>query len=366
MPPVKRSFNVKFLMKKEIKYHPPVNTAIVGFGFSGKVFHAPFVRTNPCFELHTIVSKSDDARELYPQTSVVSDFDEVLNNPEVEMIVICTPHWMHCEQACKALDAGKHVIVEKPVAMSSSEMEQIMAAAENSGKLIFPYHNRRWDGDFLTIRHLIEQGFLGEVMDFESRFDRYNPEVKRAEWRYNDENGGGTLFDLAPHLIDQTISLFGKPESVWCQLRKQRKNSCMNDSFDLKLIYPKLTASLRAGVFMKEPGPRFQVHGSHGSFVKYGLDTQEDALKNGKMPGSKNFGADFKKSHGILHSAAKEKTTRLKYPTFHGHYMGFYEDVNAALSGDKTPEVTAEDAFLNVKVIEAAMKSHEEQRNVQL
>lgn len=350
--------------KKRKNIHQPIQTAILGFGLSGRVFHAPFVNTNKNFRLHTIVSSGSETRKLYPEAAVTKDFQTVLDNPEIELIVICTPHHLHTTQACQALEAGKHVVIEKPVAMSSAEIEQIITAATKSERTVFPYHNRRWDGDFMTVRHLIEQGFLGEVMDFESRFDRYSPEVLRAEWRYNSENGGGTLFDLAPHLIDQAICLFGKPESVWCQLRTQRTGSKTNDSFEMKLIYPKLTASLRAGVFVKEKGPRFQVHGSKGSFVKYGLDTQEAALKQGKMPDSKNFGVDLKKYHGVLHTEIKGKTIKGKYATIPGFYMGFYEDVHATLTGKKSPEVTAEDALLSIRIIEAAVKSNAEKRNI--
>jgi scyllo-inositol 2-dehydrogenase (NADP+) len=354
------------MSKQSKNIYQPIQTAILGFGLSGRVFHAPFIHANKKFCLNTIVSSGSEARKLYSEAEVTKDFRTVLENPEIELIVICTPHHFHAIQACQALEAGKHVVVEKPVAMSSVETEQIIAAAAESGKTALPYHNRRWDGDFMTVRHLIEQGFLGEVMDFESRFDRFSPDVLRAEWRYNKENGGGTLFDLGPHLIDQAICLFGKPESVWCQLRNQRAGSNANDSFDMKLIYPKLTASLRAGVFVKEQGPRFQVHGSQGSFVKYGLDTQEAELKKGKLPDSKNFGVDLKTYHGILHSEINGKIIRGKYATEPGHYMGFYEDVCATLTENKSPEVTLDDALLNIKIMEAAVKSNAEKRNINL
>lgn len=354
-------------MKNKLKAnHRIINTAIIGFGLSGRVFHAPFVKTNPSFHLHSIVSSGSEAKKIYPETTISKDYQSIVKNPDVELIVLCTPHHLHTEQACMALEAGKHVVVEKPVAMSSKDIERIMITAKKSGKMVFPYHNRRWDGDFMTIRHLIGQGFLGEVMDFESHFDRFSPEVLRAEWRYNDPDGGGTLFDLGPHLIDQAIALFGKPRSVWCLLHNQREGSQVNDSFDLKLIYPKLTATLRASVFVKETGPRFQVHGTLGSFIKYGLDSQEAALKAGKMPNIKNFGIDPKKYHGLLNSVANDKSIRVKYATLPGYYMGFYEDVHLAITLQQSPEVKIEDAWLNLRIIEAAFKSYTERRIVDL
>lgn len=343
-----------------------IKTAIAVFGLSGRVFHAPFVNTNSKFQLHTIVTSGDEAKKIYPDVKIARNFKSMIENPAIGLVVICTPHHLHTEQACMALERGKHVVIEKPVAMSSGEIEQIISTSEKYGKMVFPYHNRRWDGDFMTIRHLIKEGYLGEVMDFESHFDRYSPEVLRAEWRYNNPDGGGTLFDLGPHLIDQAIALFGKPQSVWCLLHNQREGSKVNDSFDLKLIYPKLTATLRASVFIKETGPRFQVHGTLGSFNKYGLDTQEAALKAGKMPGSKNFGVDLAKNYGILNSVANDKSLRLKYATMPGFYMGFYEDVYAAINGQKSPEVTAEDALLNLQIIEAAFRSYAERRIVDI
>jgi scyllo-inositol 2-dehydrogenase (NADP+) len=343
-----------------------INTAVVGYGLSGRVFHAPFVETHPGFNLHTIVTSGHEAQKVYPKARIVQDFEDILADTQIELVAICTPHQLHKEQSIQALQAGKHVVIEKPVAMSSLEIDEIMNAATQSGRQVFPYHNRRWDGDFLTLRHLIHEGYLGEVMDFESHFDRYSPTLSRAEWRYNNEKGGGTLFDLGPHLIDQAVCLFGKPHSVWCLLHRQREGSMVSDSFDLKLIYPTLTATLRAGVFVREPGPRFQVHGSHGSYIKYGLDTQEALLKQGKMPVGDKFGAEPKKMNGLLHSVVNDKTIRLKYATFPGYYMGFYDDVADVLAGNKEAEVSIEAAHLNLKIIEAAIVSNLDKRNVEL
>ncbi len=346
--------------KKKIK------TGVVGFGLSGRVFHTPFLETHSGFKLSTIVSTGSDAKQIYPKAKVITRFVDLINDPDIDLVVICTPHQFHVEQAGMALEKGKHVVIEKPVAMSSCDFKNLMDISAKYGKMIFPYHNRRWDGDFLTLRHLINEGYLGEVLDFESRFDRYNPAITRAEWRYVQEDGGGNLFDLGPHLIDQAICLFGVPQSVFCILHTRRQGSMVNDDFDLKLIYPNITASLRAGVFVKETGPRFQVHGTFGSFIKYGLDPQEAALKAGKMPDSKNFGAEPVKNFGLLNSAAHEKSIRARYATFPGYYMGFYDDVFATLEGHKSPEVSPEDALLNLKIIEAAFKSHREKHIINL
>ncbi len=354
------------MKKQNVTVSKIINAAVIGFGLSGRVFHAPFLHMNPGLRLHTIMTSGRKARKIYPDVNVVDNYDAVLNDPTIDLIVICTPHKMHFDQACQAMEAGKHVVIEKPVVLSSAEMEQLIDLSKKAERKIFPYHNRRWDGDFMTLQHLIAEGYLGDVIDFESHFDRFSPMVSRAEWRYMEEQSGGTLYDLGPHLVDQAVSLFGKPDAVWCMLHQQREESNTNDSFDLKLIYPKCTATLRAGVFVKEPGPRFQVHGTLGSFIKYGLDTQEGLLKGGKMPDGEDFGSDLKKYYGLLHSTAGGKIIRLRYPTKPGYYMGFYENVFDALNWTKQPVVTAKDALLNLRILEAAVISHRARRIIDL
>ena len=338
-----------------------IQAAVVGFGLSGQIFHAPFLKAHPAFKLHTIVSSGNKALVEYPSVQVVADFDKLLLNPEINLVVLCTPHHLHARQAIAAMHAGKDVVVEKPVAMSSKELQAMMEVSHQTQKTIFPYHNRRWDGDFLTIKELLRADVLGHIVDFESRFDRYSPEVSRAEWRYTSESGGGTLFDLGPHLIDQSLHLFGMPSAVSCQLSFLRKTSKANDSFDLKLFYPTTTATLKAGIYVREPGPRFQVHGTKGSFVKYGLDPQEARLKKRMSPRDPRLGKDRKKDFGILHSA---HSGRVNFSTLDGNYMGFYDAVADTFFNNATPAVNVEDAFLVMQVIETAMRSHQEQRTI--
>ena len=343
-----------------------LQVGIIGFGLSGQVFHAPFIEVNPHFKLHTIVTSGTLAKEKYPSAHITSSMEDMLAKPEIDLVIVCSPNALHFQHSKAALQAGKHVIVEKPFTVDSAEAETLIEIAKSNNKFLFPFHNRRWDSDFLTLKHIIAEGYLGKVLDYESRFDRYSPEIVRAAWKYTQEAGGGTLFDLGIHLIDQAVSIFGAPEGVFCRLFNQREGSVTDDSFDLKLIYPELNVTIKAGVFVKEPGPRFQFHGTKGSFVKYGLDTQEAMLRKGKKPGSKNYGIEPSKQYGILNSVAFEKNFRGRYESYPGNYMGFFDNIYSVIANGAETIVKPEDALLNIRIIEAARKSDKEQKIIHL
>jgi predicted dehydrogenase len=229
------------------------------------VFHAPFLNANSGFNLHTILSSGDAAAIAYPNVHIVRSFDEVLEKKEIDLVAICSPNEFHFDQTKAVLEAGKHAVLEKPITATYAEALELLTVAEQNQKIIFPYHNRRWDGDFMTIQKILSEGKLGRVHDFISSFDRFVPDVGRASWRYQEPYAGGTLYDLGVHMIDQAIVLFGKPSAVFCRLFNQRSGSIADDAFDLKLIYSDLNVTLKAGVFVKEPGPRFIIHGTKGS-----------------------------------------------------------------------------------------------------
>ncbi len=357
------------MMKRSTKASsskPLLNVGIVGFGLSGEVFHAPFIDMNPHFNLHTIVTTGTLAAQKYPKAHITDSFEEILRNSEIDLIIICSPNSLHYPQAKAAMQAGKHVIVEKPFTVNSRQAESLIEIAQDSGKCLFPFHNRRWDSDLLTLKNIIEQGLLGKVVDYESRFDRYTPEILRAFWKYQQKEGGGTLFDLGIHLIDQAVNLFGAPIGVFALLFNQREGSVTDDSFDLKLIYPDLNVTLKASIFVKEPGPRFQVHGTQGSFVKYGLDSQEAMLRSGKKPGSRGFGIEPTGQRGILNTVIPGKEYRGRVKTFKGNYMAFFDNVYSVIASGAGQIIKPEDALINIRIIEAARKSDKEQRIIRL
>lgn len=345
---------------------PVLNVGLIGFGLSGQVFHAPFIDANPRFNLHTIVTSGTLAGEKYPSAHIMPSMEEMLATPEIDLVIVCSPNGLHFSHASAALQAGKHVIVEKPFTVSSAEAESLIGSAGETGKRLFPFHNRRWDSDFLTLKHIMAEGYLGEVLEYESRFDRYSPVISRAFWKYQQKDSGGTLFDLGIHLIDQAVSVFGAPEGVFARLFNQREGSVADDSFDLKLIYPNLNVSLKASVFVKEPGPRFQVHGTLGSFVKSGLDSQEAMLRQGVKPGSPGFGVEPEGQRGILNTVVPGKEFRGSYDTLTGNYMAFFDNVHSVICDGAETIVKPEDALLNIAIVEAARKSDMEGKIVKL
>ncbi len=339
-----------------------INTAVIGYGLSGRVFHAPFIHTHPGFRLHSIVTSGEEAARRYPKVRILRRFEDVLDEREIDLVCICTPNELHLKQAKMALEAGKHVILEKPMTPSAREALELISCALRHQRHLFPFQNRRWDGDFLTIRQILNQGLLGTVLDFESHFDRYNPEISRAAWRYVNTTAGGTLYDLGTHLIDQALVLFGKPEAVYCRLFNQRQFSLVDDSFDLKLIYPDLNVTLQAGVFVRERGPRFMIHGTLGSFVKYGLDPQEETLRKGRWPRGIRWGCDRRTDWGILNTETEGRVIRSPLETFPGNYMGFFDNLHQVLTTGAEQAVKPEEAMLVLQVIELAIQSdHQKQ-----
>lgn len=341
-----------------------LNVAIAGFGFSGRVFHAPFIHVNPGFNLHTIVTSREEAHDIYPDAIITKDFNTILSDENIDLIIICSPNQLHYNQVSKALKAGKHVIVEKPLTPTSQETADLIQIAKANNKLLFPFHNRRWDGDFMTIKQIIDQDLLGNILDFEVHFDRYVPGIEATSWRYTNKVGGGTLFDLGIHMIDQVVCLFGMPEAVFCCLYNQRKHSVVDDSFNLNMIYPNRNVRVSASVFVREPGPRFIVHGERGSFIKSGIDPQEENLINGMPPVGNQWGRQNEKDWGIIHTEVDKEIIRNKFETLAGNYMGFFDNVFNAISNSVDPEVKPEQALNNIRIIEKAFESNNNRKIV--
>jgi scyllo-inositol 2-dehydrogenase (NADP+) len=340
-----------------------INVGLVGYGLAGSVFHAPLMASVPQLRLSKVVtSRSDQVAKDLPGVAAVPDISDVLGDPFIDLLVIASPSANHFEHATAALLAGKHVVIDKPIAIAVREADELIALAENQGLILSIFQNRRWDGDYLTARHSIEQGWLGKVFHYEVHFDRFRPQIK-AGWREEPRPGSGILYDLGAHLIDQSLHLFGMPRAVTADIIAQRAGAKVEDYFHLVLDYAPLRVILHAATLVPHPGPRFTVHGDGGSFLKYGLDGQEDALKQGLRPGDQQWGADQREYYGELTPAGG---TSRKVETLRGGYEKYYELLAACLLTGTPPPVDAHDSRNGLIVIEAAQRSAAERRTVEI
>ncbi|MCK9401126.1 MAG: Gfo/Idh/MocA family oxidoreductase [Bacteroidales bacterium] len=336
-----------------------INTAIIGFGLSGRVFHAPFLHVHPGFKLAKVVERQgNSSKDLYPDVGIVRNYKDLLKDDTIELVVIATPNILHYDLAREFLMAGKHIVVEKPFTPSSAEADELIRLAEKTGKKILVYQNRRWDGDFKTVQQVVYQGYLGEILEFEAHFDRFAPGQRRSAWRDEPLPAGGVLYDLGSHLIDQALVLFGLPQSVFADIRTQRKGSQVDDCFEVNLYYEKLKVTLKASVFIKEKGPRYVLHGTKGSFIKYGIDPQEEMLKQGLMPDSENWGKEDPDYWGILNAELHGQQFYGTIETEPGNYMGFYNNVYDVITKGSGQAVLPEEARNVIRIIELAFESH--------
>ncbi len=344
-----------------------INTAIVGFGLSGKVFHAPFLHVHEGFSIKKIVERhKQESKAIYPYVEIVKDFKDILNDPDNELVVICTPNTVHYQMVKETLIAGKHVVIEKPFTPTTNEADELIELAKSINLKIFVYHNRRWDGDFLTIQKLIKSGALGNIKEYEVHFDRYKPNLVKNAWRDEPLAGGGILFDLGSHLIDQALVLFGKPHSIQADIQSQRKGCKVDDYFELQLLYDKLKVILKAGMLVKDPGPRFILHGLLGSFIKYGIDPQEEELRQGRFPTGENWGIEDPDIWGMVTIDYQDMDIHGNIETEAGCYQEFYNNVYDVLVNGAEMVVKPHEAKNVIKMIELAFKSSKNKSEVKI
>lgn len=348
-----------------------VKTGIASFGMSGQVFHAPFIHTNLHFKLCKIVERSKElSKERYPDATIVRSVAELLDDQEIELVIINTPDSTHYEYAKIALLAGKNVVVEKPFTTTTAEGDELIALAKSKGVMLSVYQNRRWDADFLTVKEIIAKGLLGRLVEFESTFPRYRNYIKPGTWKETGASGGGMVYNLGSHLIDQALQLFGMPEAVYAQVATMRTGGMVDDYFSLHFIRPtlnpELQVTLKAGYLMRIAEPRFVLHGTLGSYVKYGFDNQEEALLKGEMPNRPNWGEEIEENWGTLHTEIDGKEHYGKYPGVPGNYNAFYENIYAHLRCNKPLESDACHVSDVIRVIEAAYQSNNEKKVIYL
>ena len=335
----------------------PVDVALIGFGLAGRVFHAPLIAAVDGLHLAAVVSsRAAEIRAAYPDARALGDPEEAFADRGIGLVVVATPNDSHLDLASRALAAGKHVVIDKPFALTSGEARTLIARA--TGRLLSVFHNRRWDCDFLTLKRLIADGTLGEVVHFESHFDRFRPAVGRR-WRELAGPATGTWYDLGSHLIDQALQLFGPPLAVTADLAARRDGALTTDYFDVALQYERLRVVLKGDSLAPADDLRFVVHGTNASYVKHGLDVQETQLRAGGNPADAGFGLDPRPGHLVLPGGRKTAVAAER-----GNYRAFYEGLRDTLAGRAPVPVTASEALAVMELLESAEQSAAERREI--
>lgn len=334
-----------------------VNAGLVGFGLSGRYFHAPFLSVHPGFRLKGAVERSkNEAQEFDPAIESHRTLDGLLDDETIDVVFICTPNETHYEYAIRALEKGKHIVIEKPFANNEAEASRILSLARDKGLIATAYQNRRWDSDFLTVKRIISEGRLGDIIEFESRYDRYRPVPVNNTWKEQGGVGAGNVYNLGPHLIDQALVLFGEPETVTADIRTVRKGSAIDDYFSILLEYPDKLVTLKSSLLIYHNSPRYLLHGGKGTFSKGGLDVQEETLRQDKLPEGDAWGLEPEDRWGTLYS--DEYTGIVKSEP--GNYMPFYQNLYEAITSGVAPAVKPEEILRTTRVIDLAFKSERE------
>ncbi|NII09278.1 oxidoreductase [Oleiagrimonas sp. C23AA] len=340
----------------------PVSTGLIGFGLAGSAFHAPILDALSEFRVDAVVSSRHEAiATQLPQAAIVPQVDMLLNDTRIELVIIATPDRTHAPLAQAALEAGKHVVVDKPFCLSSTDADALIELATRKQRVLSIYQNRRWDGDFRTVQSLIKSGRMGQVSYFESHFDRFRPTPKNG-WRERPDASEGVLFDLGAHLVDQALVLFGAPDTLIADITVQREKARVCDYLHMVLGYGKRRVVLHASTLAARPGPRFLVHGDAASYVKFGMDPQEAALRAGSRPQQDpHWGEESPEAYGQLHDGEGQVTSITTQP---GDYRGYYRALAGAIRQGAPVPVSAVQARNVIAVLEAARESARQGRRL--
>lgn len=343
-----------------------IEVALVGFGLAGRAFHAPVIRAVAGLHLAAILQRSgNEAAGKYPDVRIVRNLDELLAMKEIRLVVIATPNDTHYAFARQCLEAGRDVLVDKPFTTTLEEAISLVQLAKQAGRLLTVYQNRRYDGDFQAIRQLVAEGTLGRIVRFETAYDRYRLQLKPGAWRETQRAGCGILFDIAPHLIDHALVLFGPPEAVTADVRIERENALADDAFDITFHYSNgMRAVLHSSILAAAPRPRFVLLGTRGSFVKQTFDPQEKNLRRGYVPADAAWGAEPEENWGVLTIPAGESFEHRRIPPATCDYRDYYANLRDAISGKAELAVTPEWSLDVMRLLLLARESSEQRRTL--
>jgi scyllo-inositol 2-dehydrogenase (NADP+) len=336
-----------------------IDVGVVGFGLGGRAFHAPIIHAVPGLRLAAIVERSgNSAREIYPDAKIVRDLEELLAIKSISLIAIATPNETHFPFAKRCLEAGRHVVVDKPFTNTLAQARELVELACKHDRLLTVYQDRRFDGDFRTVQELLAKGSLGKIVRFESAFDRCRPQIRANSWKEKPAPGSGVFLDLGPHLVDQALQLFGPPEHVLADIRIEREGSLTEDAFDVTLYYKNgLRAILTASMLAPDPRPHYRIQGTRGVYLKHTLDPQEALLRADHPATGDDWGVEPEKDWGMMTLWGDGELTHANVPTLRGDYRDFYAQVRDAIEGRASPPVTPDEALRLMYTLELCIDS---------
>jgi predicted dehydrogenase len=344
-----------------------INTALCSFGMSGWVFHAPFISVNPGFNFYGVWERTKNlAQEKYPGVKTFRTLEELLDDKDIELVVVNTPSVTHYDYARQAILAGKHLIVEKPFTATAAQAQELIELARKKNVKLSVYQNRRYDSDYKTVKNILDEGWLGKIIDVEIHYDRYVPALSYKVHKETPTPAVGGLYDLGSHLIDQALQLFGIPLAVFADITINRPGSKVDDYFDLKLFYPHHRVTLKSSYYVREPLPAYQIHGSLGSFIKHKTDVQEIDLQANKRPGGADWGVEPESQKGLLHTEKDGRIIKEFVPSLKGNYGDYYDGIYNAIRNNADLPVSGEEGMNVIQVIEAAIKSNKEEKVIEL
>ncbi len=337
----------------------PITTALLSYGMSGEIFHAPFLSIHPGFQLRKVLERSKQkVNQRYPQIISVKDKREVLNDPSIELVIVNTPNETHYSFVKEVLNAGKHVVVEKPFTVTSAEAEELIALSKKKNNILTVFQSRRFDGDFKTLQRIVKEELVGRIVEAEFHYDRFRNYVEANTWKEEAKPGTGILYNLGSHMLDQVLILFGKPNEVDARIGIQRPGGAVDDFYDIRLSYNDLLVIVKSSYLVREQGPRYTLHGIQGSFVKYGIDPQEQDLKDGKLPTIEGWGKEDKQWWGKINSTIHDEHVEKKIETLPGDYKEFYDSVHDAIRNRAPLTVKPEEAKEVIRLIEVCYESN--------
>ncbi len=345
----------------------PIVTAIASFGMSGVVFQGPSLKVFPqFFKIHKILERSKNiSAQRYPEATIVRNYEEILNDPEVELVLVNTPDYLHFEMAKQALIAGKHVVVEKPFTKTSEEARELISLAHQNGVILTVYQSKRLDNGFQTLQKILNDKLLGRVVEYEAHYDRYRNFIQEGSWKEDGDERTGVLFNLGSHIVDQTLVLFGLPKAVTAHLNVLRTGGRTTDNFDIRLHYGTFNAILRCSYLVREIGPQYIVHGTEGSFIKMGTDPQEELMKRHHLPNEPQWGEDHPNDWGLLNTNINGLHFHGKVETLPGNLAGFFSKLYGTIREGKELFVKPEEALTVIRILEACLESNRTKRTVE-